>query len=292
MREAVTGPGSRRLQRLYFDTVDEIDELDSFHHVLGNLTRDAYNTAAAKISKTADWESGYDGGDLHDDAISQIGIDPYNVSLHVGLMVVSRAVTVLETLTVEVMEAILSGPVDELVYPNGKQWTHDMADDLYWRVLLRPLRPWSGESMKAIARLRNLYVHAYGVHRFVEDAEDLAALLHKVTRADRGPTPDEAGLGLHGDATFFDLDTTYHPKEGLRGGFGVGPEIQMVLSPLATHRLLGLIRQRAIEILDASSYGTVKDLTERIDQWVAKHLDRNKAADAAAASEAPSPGTA
>jgi hypothetical protein len=251
-----TGIYETHVRRLFFDTVEDLDSLDAYQRRVNELALDAYMQASERISKTARWDEGYEGGDLHDDAVTETGLDPNDVVLHTGMMSLSRAVTLLDNVIAQaptfLVPAEHRAEIDQYIYPNGQLWDTELADSFYWTCLANRMRPWRGH-LKAIRELRNIYEHGYGYPRSRDDAEALASKVHRAVRGGAPADASETALGLHGTPEMFRHGISYTTKSGIQAD--IWQTLRFAIDPLATHRLIKVIRERAIEVIESVSHG-------------------------------------
>ncbi len=261
-----TGAYERYVRRLFFDTIEDFDALDAYQRRVNELVLGAYTEAADRISRTARWDEGYEGYDLHDDAIAEAGIDPNDVVLHTGMMSLSRAVTLFDNVVTQAPTFLLEkrAELDPFIYPNGQTWDSDLADSFYWNCLAKPMRPWRG-NLKAVRELRNLYEHGYGYPRSNTEAEALASKVYGVVRGGTPADESELALGLQGTPELFQYGVSFTPKGGVKPD--VWQNLRFAIDPLATHRLIKVIRQRAVEVIDSVSYGFSKKIDDPANRF-------------------------
>ena len=250
-----SGPLAHAFDYLWSQFRQDYAALAQFLNVL-RVVNDAYEVQVDVAEQLLDPES-TDPGDVYYKATKLLGLDPYEVAGHTGLMMLARGAGLYETYVARVASQFFSDS-EGIVYIGGRSWTRGDADKFFGTCLNRPMRPWRG-SMKWIAQLRDLYAHGYGEPLSTESATLLAGELWRIARFEEAPTDEESKIGLGEGQYLFGPHSDYSPKAGIQTlSFST---VSFALSPLTTHRLLGEIESAMREVFEAASWWTKNDLS-------------------------------
>lgn len=218
-------------------------------------------------------DGSYDGGDAIWDAERKIGVAPWEVASHAGLMAITRAVSLSEVTIARMAAAHFDDP-DHWIFPEGQLWFREWERKFYRTVPISSFNI-DGNGFGTVRSLRNLYSHGYGIPATEARRNDLALKLY--SQFDTGPlTPEEEKLGYTGDVYFFGDDVRFSSRtQELDAGSFVAKRAD--ISPLATYRLLNRIKMHIEAAHGALSGGVTMNLTaknnsfvETVEKWWAK----------------------
>lgn len=251
----------------------ELDGIVKLHrYVIMAAARDFNREYNLLLSKNAHEDSAYDGGDAIWDAEKILGINPWNVEHHLGLLSLSRAVSLAEIVLARLAATCWERP-ELTVFPNGKTWPRGWERAFYKTCLKNPFDPNKG-GLGTLRALRDLYVHGYGVPVKEEQQHKLAGALHREFGVEPA-SPEEVAHGYKGVASFFGEHARFDPQEGLRDDMYFGLP-QANVTPLATYRALRRIGDRVSEAARAVMTGPLDDASSSkfiqvVEDWWQKH---------------------
>ena len=251
----LSDPTDWRLHIVDFN--EELDQIISMHRYLISASMRDFTAEYEHQLEIHDPEN-YDGGDGIWDAEKIVGINPWDVESHAGLMAIARAVSLTEV-TLARMAAHGMKPEDAAywVFPKGGLWLRDWESKFYKFVLVDRFNVGSN-GFASLRLLRDLYTHGYGVPATKPKRDRLAQLLYD--QFDTSPiTPDEEALGYSGSAYFFGHGATYSTKtRELQVEFFA--RMKADISALATFRALEQLRRHVEAAPAAFGDGYVEDV--------------------------------
>jgi hypothetical protein len=257
----LTDSTSWRLHLHDFD--EEMDKIAAMHRFLV-LTADAEFTDEYNRLMSKPGDGNYDGGDAIWDAEKLIGVTPWDVEGHAGLMAINRAVSLAEVTLARMAAARVSSP-ETYVFPNGNLWIRQWEGEFYKTVLSSPFLV-SANGFNAARELRDLYSHGYGVPATEARRDKLAGALYGELDTAKAK-PDEIALGFDGPVYFFGDDATYDTKTRKLVGRTFMSK-QANVSKLATHRVLAQIRMHIHQAHSAFDGGFNTGLTASNNQFL------------------------
>lgn len=243
------GPWTSALEPFWLDFERNFEILKQSHRFIELASMREAARVWDEISRESHAED-FDGGDAYYEMEQRLGADPYEVVAYNGMTSLSRAVSLWE-ITVARVGARFFKENSDVVFKSGRTWEREKCVDFFKSCLVAPINPYMS-FMKPLTALRDRFAHGYGVFSSREEADRLARLLHQ--QVNTGPaTPDEEALGFGGSAYFFGQYVSYDSRTGLSSDFFA--PIKAELSPLATHRMLGMIHTRMKEVVDHAALG-------------------------------------
>lgn len=264
----LTDPTSWHLHLHDFN--DELDRIINMHRYLVNVSEKQFSDEYDRLMALPG-DGSYDGGDAIWDAEKTIGITPWDVASHAGLMAITRAVSLSEVTLARMAAAHFPDP-DRWIFPEGQLWFRDWERKFYKTVPINSFKI-DGNGFGVVRGLRDLYCHGYGIPANDKRRADLARKLYN--QFDTGPiTLEESGLGYAGAAYFFGEDVRYSSRtQELESGAFMPKGVD--ISPLATYRVLGRIRSHIEAAHGALSNGVqTANLTaennkfvETVEEW-------------------------
>jgi hypothetical protein len=228
--------------RVPFDR--QFGEILASHRLFLRVADEAFTNAVEEARATLNPE-GNDEGDVYAAAQESIGVSPYDVSQHLGLMALTRAVSLAEV-TIARAAASFFTDAEGLVFTDGKAWTRQQAISFFKTVLIRPVHI-DEAGMDAVTDLRNAYSHGYGDLKNANKAEQLEKRLLELAA---GPpaTAEEIDAGYGERLTI----TRVAPS----GYFEDHWQLPVAhLSPLAALRLIRVTERTVHGVLDAAAWG-------------------------------------
>lgn len=254
---------------------DDLGATEKLHHFLITTVPTVFD---AKIRELAQGEdlSQYDYSDAMWDAERALGVTPWEVNAHSGMMAVTRAVTLSELALAKLAAAQFVHP-ELTVLLGGKLWNRDIEALFYKHCLKSPFTV-NGDGFGSLRSLRDMYVHGYGLASSPTQRTRLARKLYQET--DVSPiTSEEENAGYKGTVGYFgsaSLD---------RGELVPGPDgpLTASLTPLAAHRAIRLIRTHIQKAHFAILQGVRQDQNRDNNRFFLKageRLDREQAAKA------------
>jgi hypothetical protein len=245
------------------DFNEELDKILAMHRYIVAVSlaqfSDEYDRLMARPG-----DGSYDGGDAIWDAEQTIGVTPWDVASHAGLMAVTRAVSLTEVTLARMAASAVSEP-EVWVFPNGLLWFREWERSFYKTV---PLTPFNTDSngFGALRDLRDLYSHGYGIPTTDKRRETLARKLYN--QFDTGSiTAAESGLGYTGEAYFFGDSVEFDKKTNtLKARWLMAKRAD--ISPLATFRVLEAIRGHVTGAHTALARGLKEELTAESSRFV------------------------
>jgi hypothetical protein len=245
---------------------EELDAIISMHRYLVQVSERQFSTEYDRLmSRPGD--GSYDGGDAMADAEEAVGVAPWDVASHAGLMAITQAVSLAEVVLARMAAAHVEHP-EHWIFPRGQLWVRKW-EHLFYRTV--PVTGFSTNSngFSTLRSLRDLYAHGYGIPSTNERRQKLARSLY--AQFDTGPiTAKETALGYTGDAYFFGQETQYSPRTQTLETTGFGAK-RADVSLLATYRVLERIRDHIQEAHAALSNGLHPKLDAGNNDFV-KHV--------------------
>lgn len=257
-----------RLEAQDFD--DEMNHIRQLHLFVTLRVEQSYEETVDDVSSDLDPRY-YDYGDVYHEASQRLQLDPAAVARHLGMMTVSRGVSLMEHTFALIASKFFTDP-EGIVHTKGHAWHRQEAIDFFGTVLRDPVRIETPQ-VKAITLLRDSYSHGYGEFWVPEQRVKLASeLMRAISREPL--TAREASLGLSDGGFFIGYwRRDAHPNKLLAEGLRVSVEP----SPLATVRILDVLTTKVHEAFTSASLGTVdpKELesTRFIRKWLARFED-------------------
>lgn len=222
----------------------QFDEVVASHRLFLRVAEEAFSRAAEDARGFLNPED-HDEGDVYAAAYESLGVDPYDISQHLGLMSLTRAVSLAEV-TIARAAASFFKDAEGIVFTDGKAWTRQLAMSFFKTVLIRPFAI-DQFGMDAITQLRNTYSHGYGD---LKNADHARLLEGRLLALAAGPpaTQDELNAGYGEQISVVDSAPA--------GYFEDHWQLPVVhLSPLATLRLMRVIERTVHAALDAAAEG-------------------------------------
>lgn len=184
------------------------------------------------------------------------------------MLSLARAVSLAEIVLARLAAACWERP-DLTVFTQGKTWPRQWEIDFY-RTCLRTKFDSNGRGFETLRRLRDLYMHGYGVPVREADLHTLAASLHREFEPSK-LTAEEAELGYEGVASFFGPHAIYDAETGVRDQLLFGLPAANI-TPLACFRALERIRSHICEAAEAVLNGTRDDVAssrfvKKVERW-------------------------
>lgn len=259
--DLLTDRTESRLLLMDFD--DEFTQILNMHRYLVKSSNRDFNIAYDRFLESGNPEN-YDGGDAIWDAENELGINPWDVESHAGLMAITRCVSLCEVMFARMAASQLKNP-EHWVFPNGQSWVREWERLFYKTVLTTPFLV-DGNGFGALRDLRDLYVHGYGVPATESRREKLAHALwgeFDTTKI----RPDEEALGYEGEVYFFGDRTTYSSATRTLEGDAFSSR-RADVSALATYRLLLAMRDHVHDGFAAVHGGFRSGLTDATCKFV------------------------
>lgn len=213
----------------------ELREIIALHrYVVTTATREFETVYERLLAEHTGGEDDYNGGDAICDAEEELGVNPWNVEQHLGLMTLARAVSLAEIVMARLAAVCWTRP-ELTVFPNGRTWQRAWEHEFYKTCLEVKFDP-DDDGFGPLRQLRDASIHGYGVPVIADQQHKLAARLHE--HFDPSVvTAEEIELGYEGTASFFGEDATFDRREGLRSTLLMGLPAAN-LTPVATYRAL------------------------------------------------------
>lgn len=244
---------------------EELDRIDAMHRYIVTVSRDQFGVAYERLlSENFHPDASYDGSDAIYDAEELVGINPWEVSSHAGLMAITRGVSLAEVMMARMAAAHFQDP-SHWTYPNDSLW-HRSWEELFYKAV--PLKAFntSGNGFGALRQLRDLYVHGYGIPITTEKRNQLARKLYG-SFPPTAPTDKEVRLGYSMPVYFFGEDTRFSSQtKSLEAG--LLSSMRADVSPLATFRALERIRDHVQDASATLQYGIRSDTTPAIEKFI------------------------
>ncbi|REJ05168.1 hypothetical protein DY023_11395 [Microbacterium bovistercoris] len=239
------------------DFDEELTQIENMHRYVVQASERDFEAACEKLSEGVDPET-FDMGDIVSLAEEQVGIAPWDVASHSGLMAISRAASLAEVMLARMPAQYLIEP-ERWVFPRNGLWPRQWEATFYRTVLKTPYRT-DSELFAAIRALRDLYAHGYGVPATEQRRTRIAEVLHR--HVDAGPATDgETRLGYGGGVYFFGWDSSYSTMQRkVTSGWSMSRRAD--ISPLATYRLLIATKEHVHAAYAALMGGFHDDLDE------------------------------
>jgi hypothetical protein len=255
-----------------FDFDEELDKIAAMHRFLV-LTAHGQFEAEYERLMSQPGDGNYDGGDAIWEAERFIGVTPWDIEGHAGLMAITRAVSLAEV-TMARMAASHISPSETYVFPKGGLWMRQWEGEFYKTVLASPFTV-SANGFSAARELRDLYSHGYGVPASESRRDKLAGALYGEFDSSKAKA-DEVALGFDGAVYFFGESSRYDTKTRTLVGDAF-MSTQANVSKLATRRALEQIRTHIHQAHAAFNGGLRAGLTvsnnkflKTVDAWWAK----------------------
>lgn len=267
---------ARQLAMLYGDTLaeglewhrilpefeEELDRIVRMHSFVVRASNDEFEAVYDRLMEANDPEN-YDGGDAIFDAEVKLGINPWDVASHAGLMALTRAVSLAEITLARMAAAWFVAP-NLAIFPEGRLWIRPIERDFFETCLNTPFDT-DGGGFGTVRDLRDLYVHGYGIPGTEERRAWLAERLHEEFGAP--PTEAESSLGYSSDIYFFGEWSEYSPETASLTTRSWGRK-HADMSPLATYRILVGIRAHVEAAFAAMTDGVREELTPETSKFV------------------------
>lgn len=213
---------------------DDLDLVANLHRFLVTSVPRMFEAEIAEVARGADLEH-YDYGDAIWDAEKTLGVTPWDVEAHSGMIAISRAVSLSELALAQMAARLFEHP-EAIVYRDRRTWSRRLEGLFYKTCLVTPFKV-GGNGFSALRDLRDTYVHGYGLASSRERRNELAQRLYQGT--DTSPiTPEETELGYDGVVGFFGAAT--YTKGDLHPG--IDGRLTASITALATHRAIKQIR--------------------------------------------------
>jgi hypothetical protein len=242
----------------------ELNRIIAMHRYLVTVSEKQFTEEYERLMSLPG-DGDYDGGDAIWDAEQKLGINPWDVASHAGLMAITRAISLSEVVLARMAAAHLMDP-DHWVFPEGQLWFRPWEREFYQAVPLTPFKT-DSNGFGTLRSLRDLYTHGYGIPATEKRRENLVKKLYN--QFDTGPiTAEETQLGYMGEAYFFGSDALYSSKtQKLERTFFM--PLRADISPVATYRMLQQIRSHIAAAHAALSDGLQSDITAANNKFVA-----------------------
>lgn len=270
---------------LLHDFDEDISTIERFHRYVIEASDRDFRQACDEISLGLDPEQ-YDGGDVVGYAEERLGITPWDVASHSGLMAVSRATSLVEVMFARMAAQTIQEP-DYWIFPDNGLWSRQREEDFYSSVLRMPFKTNAG-AFKAIRGLRDLYAHGYGVPASEHRRSTLGQQL--VQHIPCGPPTElERRLGYDGAVFFFGWDSSYSARE--RQVTSTWSSTRRAdLSPLAAYRILVAAKEHVHAAHAALQQGLRSDLDTNLPKFVRNvHKEMERRARRRGTADCPSP---
>lgn len=253
--------GDRELMLHDFDT--EMHQIERMHQYVVTTSHREFYALSDEISEELDPEH-YDGGDVIGIAEERLGINPWDVAAHSGLMAISRATSLSEVMLARMAAHFIQDSA-RFVFPGDGLWSRQREEEFYKSVLKTPFRTNSG-AFSAMRGLRDLYIHGYGVPATEKRRSRLAERLYQFI--DRGPaTQPERDLGYEGQVYFFGWDSSFSPsKRAVTPSWTSSGRAD--ISPLAAYRMLMAAKAHVHAAYCAFDDGFHDDLDEEEPKFI------------------------
>ncbi|MFC8501298.1 hypothetical protein ACFUC1_02990 [Pedococcus sp. NPDC057267] len=235
----------------------ELERIIKVHRYIVKVAARDFDEEYERFLSMHNYEvDGYDGGDAIWDAEQTLGVNPWAVEQHLGLLSLARALSLAEIVMARLAAACWEQP-EITVFPKGKTWPRRWEREFYRTCLNVEFDP-EASGMGTLRSLRDLYVHGYGVPVHEEHQHELAAALAQHFSAEP-PTQEETNLGYEGVASFFGPDARFDAETGVTDDIRFGlPEANV--TPLATYRALNRIGERVTGAATAVLSGPRNDV--------------------------------
>lgn len=232
------------------DFNEELDRIIAMHKYLVTVSEVQFEAEYERLLSERGGED-YDGGDAVWDAEKSLGINPWSVASHAGLMAVTRAISLSEVTLARMAASLLKDP-EYWVFPKGQLWFREWEGHFFDSVPLEPMKV-EGNGFGTLRGLRDLYTHGYGIPTTESRRTKLARKLY--SQFDTSPLKsEEEALGYSGSAYFFGEETEFSPKTQALVKQTFMPT-RADISPLATYRVLKRIREHIERIHAALAKG-------------------------------------
>jgi hypothetical protein len=255
------------------DFDEEMDKIAAMHRFLV-LTAHGQFTKEYERLMSQPGDGNYDGGDAIWDAEKLVGVTPWDIEGHAGLMAITRAVSLAEVMLARMAASRVSAP-ETFVFPKGGLWIRQWEGEFYKTVLASPFIV-SANGFNAARELRDLYSHGYGVPATEDRRDKLAGALYGEFDSSKAKA-DEIALGFDGAVYFFGEHAKYDTTTRKLVGETFMSK-QANVSKLATHRVLRQIRAHIHQAHAAFDKGFKPGLNvsnnrflKSVDAWWDKH---------------------
>lgn len=261
------------IETLLRESTEELEKIVTLHRYVTRTVEREFTASYDRHLKVNDPEY-YDGGDAIWDAEKEIGVTPWHVDKHFGLLSLARGVSLAEVVMARMAAKVWEIP-ELTVFPNGKMWSRTWEKEFYRTVLNQRFDSY-GNGFGPLRSLRDVYIHGYGVPVEADSQGVLARSLHQALDMS-SLTAEEEALGYGGEPGFFGPYAKYHPKTGLTDTLVSGVPAAD-LSPVSTYRALKRIGEHVVLASEAVMSGPRDDLeNSRFIKMVAKYWDSEKA---------------
>lgn len=154
--------GHTNIELLAVEFDREIERIILMHrYVIKTAARDFGQLYERLLAAHNYEDSGYDGGDAIWDTEQELGVNPWDVEEHFGLLSLARAVSLAEIVLARLAAACWER-LELTVFPQGRTWPRQWEVDFY-KTCLRTKFDSNGRGFETLRRLRDLYMHGYGV---------------------------------------------------------------------------------------------------------------------------------
>lgn len=238
-----------------FDFDGEIDKILAMHKYIV-LTSEREFTAEYDRIMSGPGDGSYDGSDAIWDAERLLGVNPWDVTSHAGLMAVTRAVSLCEVMLARLAASVMTKP-DYWVFPTGLLWFREWEQCFFHDVPAAAFKV-DGNGFGAVRALRDLYVHGYGIPATDERRDRLAKKLYNQFNT-KPVTTEEQDAGYSGEAYFFGDDVAFSPKTQTLEPSGFWASKRADISPLATYRVIRELRAHVHAAHDALTVGVTDE---------------------------------
>jgi hypothetical protein len=222
------------------------DEIVGFHRVSLIGAAKAFEWAWENFSTFAALPFGSDDGDVDSAVYTEFGGHLNDFRRHLGIMVLSRAVSLAEYTLAKAAASLFADP-ERLVFQGGKVWKRDLAVSFYRSALVQRF-DLDANGLNYFQALRDYYAHAYGIFADGKPTNLEENLLKLV--GDLEPTDEEEERGYTDGVRLVVSGDGWNGWDSKEGFLPV-----VELSSLATARLLSSLRQVVERGLDAAEGG-------------------------------------
>jgi len=213
---------------------EDLDLVENLHRFLVTSVPAMFEGKIGDFARGVDLDY-YSYGDAMWDAERTLGVTPWHVEAHSGMIAISRAVSLSELALAQMAARVFEHP-ETIIYRDGRTWSRRL-EGLFYKTCLVASFKVGGSGFSALRDLRDTYIHGYGLASSRERRTALAQSLYQGT--DTSPiTPEETALGYDGVVGYFGAAT--YTKGDLHPG--IDGLLTASITPLATHRAIKQIR--------------------------------------------------